>query len=135
MYSTDSLTTWQLGSLGDHNFTASGSSTALTAFYSDHWLGQDGDSPGIRLYYGAPDNQVHELALFPNVSSQYISQSIFRSTNGNAGIASGWWDGAGLGNLYMFDKNSQLQIWSNNFNFTHGATHNSSYGEWVEGWS
>ncbi|CAD6582626.1 MAG: hypothetical protein ASARMPREDX12_000992 [Alectoria sarmentosa] len=104
LYSTDNLLTWQLGSLGDCNITASVSSTALTAFFSDHWLGQDGNSTGIRLYYGAPDNQIRELALFPNVGSRYFSQFIFSGTNGNAGFSSAWWDGPGLGNLYLFDE-------------------------------
>ena len=133
LFSTDDLATWQLGSLGGYNFTASVSSTALTAFYSDHWLGQDGNSPGIRLYYGAPDNKVHELALFPNISSQYFSHSVIPGTNGIAGIASGWSDESGLGNLYVFDKNNEFQIWSNNFNTTHDATQNASYDNWIEG--
>lgn len=132
LYSTDNLTTWILGSLGDNNFTASNSSTSLTAFYSDHWLGQDGNSTGIRLYYGAPDNQIHELALFPNVGSQYFSQFIFPGTDGNAGFSSAWWDGPGLGNIYMFDENNKFQVWSNNFNTTHDATQNAPYGNWVE---
>ncbi|KAF6226908.1 hypothetical protein HO133_008349 [Letharia lupina] len=96
-------------------------------------LGQDGNSPGIRLYYGAPDNKVHELALFPNISSQYFSHSVIPGTNGNAGIASGWSDDSGLGNLYVFDKNNEFQIWSNNFNTTHDATQNASYDNWIEG--
>lgn len=131
--SADNLTTWQLVSLGDSNFTASVSSTSLTAFYSDHWLGQDGNSTGIRLYYGAPDNQIHELALFPSVGSQYFSQFIFRGTNGNAGLSSAWWDAPGLGNLYVFDENNKFQVWSNNFSTTHDATQNAPYGNWVGG--
>ena len=136
MYSSDNCTTWHLGSLGDSNFTTSVSSTALTALYSDHWLGLDGNSTGVRLYYGAPDNLVHELALFPSSThnpSQYISQSVFRGTNGNAGIASAWSDSSGLANLYLFDQNHEFQIWSNDFNVTHNATTNTSYGNWVNG--
>ncbi|CAD6580760.1 MAG: hypothetical protein ASARMPRED_000318 [Alectoria sarmentosa] len=130
--STDNLMTWQLGSLGDCNITASVSSTALTAFFSDHWLGQDGNSTGIRLYYGAPDNQIRELALFPNVGSRYFSQFNFSGTNGNAGFSSAWWDGPGLGTLYLFDENNNFQVWSNNFNDTHDTTQPASYGKWVE---
>ena len=133
MYSTDNFTTWILGSLGESNFTASASSTALTAFYSDRWLGQDRNSSGVRLYYGGPDNNVHELALFPNISSRYISQFVFPGTNGNAGITSGWWDGPGFGSLYSFDKNGNFQIWSNSFNSTSDTPRNSPYGNWLKG--
>lgn len=135
MYSPDNFTTWQSSTLGSYNFTASPSSTALTAFYSHQWLGQDGNSSGVRLYYGGPDDQVHELALFPDVDAQWFSQSILQGTNGNAGIASGWWDGPGFGNLYLFGKNNEFQIWSNNFNATRTTTEKASYGDWVNGLS
>ena len=134
LYSTDDFTTWQTGSLGDYNVTASTSSKALTAIYGDHWLGQSEDSAGVRLYYGALDNQVHELALFPHAGSQYFAQFVFKGSDGNAGIAAVWQDGPGLGNLYTFDQHGELQIWGNNFNTTHisnNNNNNASLGEWV----
>ena len=133
LYSTDNCTTWQLGGLGFYRFKASVSSTALTAFYSNHWLGQDRNSSGIRLYYGAPDNKVHELAIFTNNGPQYFSQHVFDGTNGNAGIASAWQDDLGLGFLYLFDQNGTFQTWSNNFSATHNATNNITFGDWVIG--
>ena len=85
------------------------------------------------MYYGAPDNQVHELAPFPNVNSQYFPQHVFNGTNGNAGIGSMLWDGSGLGHLYIFDENDKLQHWSNNFTTTHDVSQNALYGSWIEG--
>lgn len=112
---------------------ASVSSTALAAFFSDHWLGQDGNGTGIRLYYGAPDNQIHELALFPNVGSQCFSQFVFSGTNGNAGFTSVFSDESGVGSLYLFDENNAFQVWSINFNDTHDTTRPACCGKWVEG--
>ncbi|KAL8783801.1 MAG: hypothetical protein Q9195_009268 [Heterodermia aff. obscurata] len=132
LYSIDNCTTWLIGSLGDYKFEASASSTALTAFYSDKWLGQDGNSSGIRLYYGAPDNHVHELALFPtspDSPSQYFSHFVFPNSNGNAGLTSIWSEESGLGNLYMYDQNDEFQIWSNKFNTSQNDT--AATGNWV----
>jgi len=80
--STDNLSTWLPPS------KSSPSAKALTATHSESWFGaRRANSSGLRLYYGAPDNQIHELASALGDTSPWSPQFFFNGTNGNAGIS------------------------------------------------
>ncbi len=112
LISTDNATSWRSGPLGNSTVEASASAKALTAFHSEKWLGSDSlNTAGMRLYYGAPDNQVHELAFFIN-DTAWSSQFVFKGTNGNAGLTSSWTDSTGRANLYLLNMDNDLKIWS-----------------------
>ncbi|KAL9126190.1 MAG: hypothetical protein Q9217_004719 [Psora testacea] len=131
--STDNLSTWQTGPLGDSAIKTSSSSIALAAIYSERWFGTaNGSSPGLRLYYGATDDQVHELAFVLGDTS-WSSQFQFDNSNGNAGISVSSVDKAtGSAGLFAFDMAGELRAW--NLNATIKANGSSAvYGNWSEG--
>lgn len=83
----DNLSAWTTGPLGRSNFTASSSAIALAAVYSDFWFGIVlSNSPGLRLCYGATDDQVHKIA-FALGSTSWSFQFTFNGTNSNAGMS------------------------------------------------
>lgn len=138
--STDNMTTWTNGSLGDSKFEASDASTAMTAFYSGSWLGATaGKSAGIRLYYGAPDNCIHELSLSLGSSSSWNASSTFdNDTNGNAGMTSDWLESNATAQLWTLDTSNELKLWYYIYNITSDPTSdqtptNVGYGQWFEG--
>ena len=135
MISTDNLSTWDAGPLSDSNFTASTSAIALAAIYSESWFGKDmGNSSGLRLYYGATDNQVHELA-FALGSTSWSLQSTFNATNGNAGISASPPGGdTGEALLFMMDTQSQIRVWSLNSTVKPDPAV-PTYGNWTQGMS
>lgn len=105
-YSTDNLATRQLGSLGDFDFTALVSSTALTAFYSDSLtagLAKTETAQGYVCTMG-PRHHAYGVALFPTVGSQCFAPAIVHGTNGNAGFSCAWQDSLGLGIMCVFDE-------------------------------
>ena len=113
--STDALTTWHIGPLGNLGIEISALSVALAAIYSDVWFGTImGNSSGIRLYYGATDNQVHELAYA--LSSQLWSpQSVLNGTIGNAGIAASTVnEDSGTAYIYTLDTANKISLWTLN---------------------
>ncbi|KAF6240039.1 hypothetical protein HO173_001649 [Letharia columbiana] len=136
--STDNMTTWTDGPLGDSKFEASEASTAMTAFYSGSWLGKTaGKSAGIRLYYGAPDNCIHELSFSLGSSSSWIASSTFDSnTNGNAGMTSDWLESNATAQLWTLDTSNELKLWYYIYNTTNQNDQtpaNIAYGQWAEG--
>lgn len=135
---TDNMTTWTDGPLGDSKFEASDVSTAMTAFYSGSLLGATaGKSAGIRPYYGAPDNCIHELSFSMGSSSSWNASSTFDSnTNGNAGMTSDWLESNATAQLWTLDTNSELKLWYYIYNTTNendSAPPNIAYGQWAEG--
>lgn len=137
--STDNMTTWTEGPLGDSKFEASDESTAMTAFYSGSWLGAIASkSAGIRLYYGAPDNCIHELSFSPGSSSSWNASSTFdNNTNGNAGMTSDWLESNATAQLWTLDTNNELKLWYYIYNTTNENDQtpaNIAYGQWAEGW-
>ncbi|CAF9903017.1 MAG: hypothetical protein ALECFALPRED_000102 [Alectoria fallacina] len=136
--STDNMTTWTEGPLGDSKFEASDESTAMTAFYSGSWLGAIASkSAGIRLYYGAPDNCIHELSFSPGSSSSWNASSTFdNNTNGNAGMTSDWLESNATAQLWTLDTNNELKLWYYIYNTTNENDQtpaNIAYGQWAEG--
>ena len=136
--STDNMTTWTDGPLGSSMFEASDASTAMTAFYSGSWLGETaGKSAGIRLYYGAPDNCIHELSFNLGRSSSWNASSTFDSeANGNAGMTSDWLESNATAQLWTLDTNNELQLWYHIYNTTNADSQtpaNIGYGEWIQG--
>lgn len=136
---TDNMTTWTDGPLGKSQFEASDASTAMTAFYSGSSLGETaGKSAGIRLYYGAPDNCIHELSFSLGSSSSWSASSTFdNTTNGNAGMTSDWLASNATAQLWTLDTSNELKLWY----FIHNTTNqndqipaNIAYGKWAEGW-
>ena len=137
--STDNMTTWTDGPLGDSKVEASDASIAMTAFYSGSWLGKTaGKSAGIRLYYGAPDNCIHELSFSIGSSSSWNASSTFDSnTNGNAGMTSDWLESNATAQLWTLDTNNELKLWYYIYNTTNeneSTPSNIAYGQWAEGW-
>ena len=133
MISTDNLTTWHPGPLGNSSFQASPSATAMVAMWSVQYFGHvKANSSGIRLFYGGPDNQVQELA-FALGDSSWVSQSTLNGTNGNAGITATSIDSNYNGmHLYTVDMNNNFRVW----NLNTGKKPDSSvgfYGNWTEG--
>ncbi len=136
------MSTWTDGSLGDSKFEASEASTAMTAFFSGSWLGNTpGKSAGIRLYYGAPDNCIHELS-FPlaNVGSSPKWNASFtfdNATNGNAGMTSDWLESNATAQMWTLDTSNELQLWYHIYNTTdensNQAPANVAYGQWDQG--
>ena len=137
--STDNMSTWTDGPLGDSRFEASQASTAMTAFYSGSWLGKTtGKSAGIRLYYGAPDNCIHELSFTMGRSSSWDASFTFDNiTNGNAGMTSDWLESNATAQLWTLDTSNRLQLWYHIYNTTNEnsdqAPANIAYGQWDEG--
>ena len=136
--STDNMTTWTDGPLGDSKFEASEASTAMTAFYSGSWLGKTaGKSAGIRLYYGAPDNCIHELSFSLGSSSSWNAASTLDSnTNGNAGMTSDWLESNATAQLWTLDTSNELKLWYYIYNTTNQNDQtpaNIAYGQWAEG--
>ena len=137
--STDNMTTWTDGPLGGSKFEASDASTAMTAFYSGSWLGKTaGKSAGIRLYYGAPDNCIHELSFSLGSSSSWNASFTFDdNTNGNAGMTSDWLEPNATAQLWTLDLSNELQLWYHVYNTTDEnsdrAPANIAYGQWAEG--
>ena len=131
----DNLSTWDTGPLGSSNYTASTSAIALAAMYSEFWFGKDmGNSSGLRLYYGATDNQVHEIA-FALGSTSWSLHSIFNATNGNAGIsASTPNETTGDGMLFVMDTQNQIRVWTLNSTVEPDPAV-STYGNWTQGMS
>lgn len=137
--STDNMTTWTEGPLGDSQFEASDESTAMTAFYSGSWLGAiAGKSAGIRLYYGAPDSCIHELSFSLGSSSSWNASSTFdNNTNGNAGMTSDWLESNATAQLWTLDTSNELKLWYYIYNTTNENDQtpaNIAYGQWAEGW-
>lgn len=137
--STDNMTTWTDGPLSDSKFEASDASIAMTAFYSGSWLGKTaGESAGIRLYYGAPDNCIHELSFSIGSSSSWNASSTFDSnTNGNAGMTLDWLESNATAQLWTLDTNNELKLWYYIYNTTNeneSTPPNIAYGQWAEGW-
>ena len=87
---------------------------------------------GLRLYYGATDNQVHEIA-FVLGSASWSLQSTFNATNGNAGISAGTPDEEnGDALLFVMDMQNQIRVCSLNSSVkTDPAV--STYGNWTQG--
>lgn len=136
--STDNMTTWTDGPLGQSNFKASDASTAMTAFYSGSWLGEiAGESAGIRLSYGGPDNCIHELSFSLGSSTLWNASFIFdANTNGNAGMTSDWLESNATVQLWTLDKSNELKLWYHIYNTTTGSAQtpaNVAYGQWAEG--
>lgn len=137
--STDNMTTWTDGPLGDSKFKASEASTAMTAFYSGSWLGKTaGKTAGIRLYYGAPDNRIHELSFSLGSSSSWNASFTFDdNTNGNAGMTSDWLEPNATAQLWTLDTSNELKLWYYIYNTTNEdseqAPANIAYGQWDEG--
>ena len=136
--STDNMTTWTDGPLGDSKLEASDASTAMTAFYSGSWLGETaGNSAGIRLYYGAPDNCIHELSFSLGSSSSWNASFTFdNGTNGNAGMTSDWLQSNATAQLWTLDTSNALKLWYHIYNTTNEnnqTPENIGYGQWVEG--
>ena len=113
--STDNLPTWQTGPLGNSAIKTSSSSIELAALYSERRFGTaKGAKPGLRLNYGATDNQVHELA-FALGNTSWSPQFQFNNSNGNAGISVSSVDNAtGSAGLFSFDMKGQLRAWNLN---------------------
>lgn len=137
--STDNMTTWTDGPLSDSKFEASDASIAMTAFYSGSWLGKTaGESAGIRLYYGAPDNCIHELSFSIGSSSSWNASSTFDSNiNGNAGMTLDWLESNATAQLWTLDTNNELKLWYYIYNTTNeneSTPPNIAYGQWAEGW-
>ena len=136
--STDNMTTWTDGPLGDSKLEASDASTAMAAFYSGSWLGETaGKSAGIRLYYGAPDNCIHELSFSLGGSSSWNASFTFdNGTNGNAGMTSDWLESNATAQLWTLDTSNALKLWYYIYNTTNENNQtpaNIGYGQWVEG--
>lgn len=136
--STDNMSTWTDGPLGDSQFEASDASTSMTAFYSGSWLGKTpGNSAGIRLYYGAPDNCIHELSFSLAPSSSWNASFIFNNdTNGNAGMTSDWLEPKATVHMWTLDSSNALKLWYYIYNTTNENNQtpaNIAYGEWAEG--
>ena len=132
------MTTWFVGPLGKSEFEASDASTAMTAFYSGSWLGNTpGKSAGLRLYYGAPDNCIHELSFSLGSSSSWNASFTFdNSTNGNAGMTSDWLEPNGTAQLWTLNSNNELNLWYHIYNTTNQSDQtpaNINYGSWDEG--
>lgn len=133
------MSTWTDGPLGASNFEASEASTAMTAFYSGSWLGNTvGKSAGIRLYYGAPDNCIHELSFSLGSSSSWNASFNFdNNTNGNAGMVSNWLEPNATAQLWTLDMSNELKLWYHIYNGTDkdndAAPAYIVYGEWDEG--
>lgn len=110
--STDNLSTWLPGPLQTSAIKVSPSAKALAATYSEFWFGaRRGNSYGLRLYYGDPDNQVHELAFALGDTSPWSSQSVFNGTNGNAGISGTTVDeDNGYARLYVLDGANDIRV-------------------------
>ena len=93
-----------------------------------------GNSSGLRLYYGATDNQVHELA-FALGSTSWSLQSTFNATNGNAGIsASNPSPHTGEALLFMMDTQNQIRVWKLNSTVKPDPSF-MTYGNWSQGTS
>ena len=111
----------------------------MTAFYSGSWLGKTvGESAGIRLYYGAPDNCIHELSFsLGNSTSWNASFTFDNNTNGNAGMTSDWLESNATTQLWTLDMSNELQLWYHIYNTTNTdsdqAPDNIAYGQWAEG--
>ena len=136
--STDNMTTWTDGPLGDSELEASDASTAMTAFYSGSWLGKTaGKSAGIRLYYGAPDNCIHELSFSLGSSSSWNASFTFdNNTNGNAGMTSDWLEPNATAQLWTLDTSNALKLWYYIYNTTDDNDQtpaNINDGQWAEG--
>lgn len=132
------MTTWTDGPLGDFKFEASDASIAMTAFYSGSWLGTTaGNSPGIRLFYGGPDDCIHVLSFGLDSSSLWNASFIFENnTNGNAGMASDWLEPNATAQLWTLDTNNDLQLWYHIYNTTNEVDDtpaNINYGSWAQG--
>ena len=135
---TDNMTSWTDGPLGDSKFEASDASTAMTAFYSGSWLGATaGKSAGIRLYYGAPDNCIHELSFSLGSSSSWNASFTFdNNTNGNGGMTSDWQESNATAQLWTLDTSNELKLWYHIYNTTNKNNQtpaNVAYGLWDEG--
>ena len=131
--SKDNLSTWQNGPLGSSSIKTSSSSTALAAMYSQRWFGAtNGSSPGLRLYYGSTDNQVHELA-FALSDTSWSTQFQFNGSNGNAGTSVSSVDNTtGVARLYMLDMSNNIMSWWLDASIkANGAS--ALYGNWSEG--
>lgn len=137
--STDNMTTWTDGPLGDSKIETSDASTAMTAFYSGSWLGKTaGTSAGIRLYYGAPDNSINELSFYLGSSSTWNASFTFYNdtTNGNAGMTSDWLEPNATAQLWTLDNSNALKLWYYIYNTTIESGQppaNVNYGGWAEG--
>ena len=133
------MSTWTDGPLGDSQFEASDASTAMTAFYSGSWLGKTpGNSAGIRLYYGAPDNCIHELSFSLASSSSWNASFVFdNDINGNAGMTSDWLEPKATVHMWTLDSSNALKLWYYIYNTTNENDQtpaNIAYGQWAEGW-
>lgn len=132
------MTTWTDGPLGDSKFETSEASTAMTAFYSGSWLGNTaGKSAGIRLYYAARDNCIHELSFSLGSSSSWNASFTFdNNTNGNAGMTSDWLEPNATAQLWTLDTSNALKLWYYIYNTTNENDQtpaNINYGDWTEG--
>ena len=111
----------------------------MTAFYSGSWLGKTaGKSAGIRLYYGAPDNCIHELSFSLGSSTSWNASFTFdNNTNGNAGMTSDWLEPNATTQLWTLDTSNELKLWYHIYNTTNEnsdkAPDNIAYGQWAEG--
>lgn len=132
------MTTWTDGPLGDSKFETSSASTAMTAFYSGSWLGKTaGKSAGIRLYYGAPDDCIHELSFSLGSSSSWNASFTFdNNTNGDAGMTTDWLEPNATAQMWTLDTSNALKLWYYIYNTTNENDQtpaNINYGEWTEG--
>lgn len=131
------MATWQSGSLGDLQVQVSPSATAMTAFYNETGVGQSSSGTAtMRLYYGARDNLVHEVVFNTSSSTWFSTEFAFPESNGNAGLASTWYNGAifddqSPANLFILNKTNQLEKWNLDVN----GTKKHPYGVWKKGQS
>ena len=131
--STNNLTTWTNGPLGSLAIKVSASAAALAATYSDTWFGTTmGSSAGMRLYYGATDNQVHEFA-FALSNQLWSPQSVLNGTNGNAGITASTVDEeSGTAQIYTLDTANRITAWNLNATAKPDSAA-TTYGNWTKG--
>ncbi|KAL8690089.1 MAG: hypothetical protein Q9218_004388 [Villophora microphyllina] len=131
--SDDNLTTWRRGPLGDSKIPTSTSATALTAFTSAKSLGHDNaTSVGMRLYYGAPDDQVHEVVYVAGGQGWLQTNFNFANSNGNAGIASAGYNDDEYSDhttpvLFTVNTTNSLKRWDLDL-----GGKNAPYGIWEE---
>ena len=115
MISTDSLNTWQKGTLGNSTVKTSPSAFALTAIYTQ--------ASGLRLYYGGADSLVHEL-VYLSGDKLWSEQFRFDGSNGNGSIAHSSLDEdtgkifaqpdekTGIARLYVLDGQNTIRAWN-----------------------
>ncbi|KAL8724609.1 MAG: hypothetical protein Q9181_006755 [Wetmoreana brouardii] len=129
--SEDGMATWHKGYLGSSHFVASASATALS---TNRAVKNSDDSNARmlempRIFYGAPDNLLHEIIYTPGGGGWVSTNFTFTNTNGNAGHEAAWIEYERALYLFVVNTTNFLKVWSLDLNTT---SIEFPYGLWSE---